>query len=523
MITLEVSTGSSHDDIFNGATMMYRFTDMCELKLESNRPIATLTSTAQETTAFMQCNISFRQFERLTSKNADSYQAGMRSDELSDPQTAHAILKKYVKDSQKDNIKKVTDLYQTIYEDAAPQNDLAPVALGATALQSYGFWKKVTKWFHKAVSTIKTSVEHVVKKVVNYAKKALEKLVDDIDILSKDVSQSISTILTSLMVVINKIVKLAKDVLILYLEPFWRFVRGFIGVDTAWSIGSELHQLEKDQLSPDSNVEGNAYSIIKEQTKKLEEDVDKIATTLKKNIDSVIDESLNTTQESFDTHLKSAKSIESNQQRNSTKYHRLNHQVVRVHHEMHLGEPKNENKVDESAFVCDSSGTVEQLLKCLFTEEVQQISDDLKTELKGSEKTLHDLIYGGGMSAVKDDLATLLKDSANDMVDEVSTIGKGALQIPLAFLNGSSSITLAEEALDDVFKEVFELLGFILFGDKEKFKTVQDVGYFLSGYMIYITLALSDEITHLSGVKSFDMVSYIKSGDFRNEVDGNTL
>ena len=535
-ITLEVSSGFTHDDLFNGATMFYRYVDKNEMIMNQEQPTAILSDDATQTTEFMKCNISFRQFERLSTQNINRYQIGMREDDLSDAQTADDILQANVKSSQKENISKVTDLYQTLYENAAPQNQLAPAsitsapmivnplfytlsAISKAPLRSTNYSASFRKWGHKALSTIESSAKHAEEELIKVVKETLEKLVDDIEDLINDSSQSMQTMLTSLMVLLNKMIELATARLILYLAPFWLFVRGYIGLNPAWDIGRELKQLKSDQFSQTSTVEGNVYSIIKEQTKKVEEKIDEISDEFQKKVDGAIDSGINTISDSFDANFEKSKSVKNHQQKNSTKQNHLLHQTARVHHRMALSDPKDTLDTDESVFVCGENSTVEELIACLSKQELEDFKDDYYKKGKDSQKLLQDMIDGKNFDTYKEDLSSFLKDNAHSIEKEFSTLTKGIVQVPLAFLNGSSSINFAENILEGVLKELFQALGLILFKDIDKFKTIEDIGYFFTGFHLYMSLSFFKDIDTFTTTKSIDVVKYIQSGEFREKIN----
>jgi hypothetical protein len=99
---------------------------------------------------------------------------------------------------------------------------------------------------------------------------------------------------------------------------------------------------------------------------------------------------------------------------------------------------------------------------------------------------------------------------------------KGVLQLPLAFLNGSTTLDTANKALDDSFREVFKILGTIIFQDENKLTTTEDVGCFFAGMELYLSLSFLKDLESVVGDKS-DIVGYIKSGKLRSKMNQTSL
>ena len=538
-IVLEVNCGLSHEELLNSASMMYRVVKNDSFSPDSGRPLLLRDSDSDDMNSFMQCHLSFRQFERLSKNNADSYQSGMRANDSDE--TVHSILYGNLrgdtdtKESQSENLDKVLELYQHIYEKSAPQNDtpldtnsmkirplLYTTPLTAEhPLRGDGCCSSVAKWFHKAISTIKQSVKHAAQKIVEDIKAALDKLVADIDTLMQETEYSLSTLLSSLMVYLDKIVKVVGETLILYLEKFWKLIRGYLGLDTAWAIGDELHQLATDQLTDNADYPNNLYANVKTLTGEIEESIDDAAKLMKSSLNKSIENLFSPDRNPDDNSgLDSARKLHGQYQSNSSKLHHLTYQFARVHRHINGARPDGGDALSGGEFVCSSGDTVEELIACLGREEVKSIYNGFSQSFVDSEHIFEDIIYGDGISVVENDLKKLLENTFDTLVDAMTIMEKGIVQLPLAFLNGSTILEKAEKTLDEAMEDTLKTLGVLLFGDEKRFKSIVDIGFFLCGLVLNLIFSIMDKALEGLGMHSdIDIISYIENGDLRRGME----
>ena len=523
-ISLDINAGANKNDIFKGATMMYRFLDSSDLSLNDNQPVAVLSGTSGDTTEFQQCNISFKQFERLSSDSADTIQPGAPST----TKTAMTMFTDNVIDGQADTISSFTGAYGTLHENSKPDNDTAAISIRNSSsrpidplvyiatinTEQYlvigGIWDKIVKWIDKAVATIANVVNsavHLAEELAKSIKDTVSKLVDDIETIISKIGASLTNIITQIAAAFEKIL----SIIISIAELVWDFIKALIDMGSAWDIGQEFKQLSYDQFSPDSSVTGNVYSIIKSGTSTFESKMDGIATYAKGKIDNAIDTALGYKLDP-DPGSDGNKQLKDNQQ-NSTKHHYLNDQVER------LSSAGNVSAAHfSSALVYDSDGTVEDLIESVMAELGTEVIDDIENVINDSMATITSFVEGKPWNEVKVDLDTTLKDSANSLIDVMDILLKGTVELPLAFLNDSTLLNMINEAINSVLKPVFELLGLLLFQDSSKFTTLSDVVYFIVGYYINLMGLFLSDILSIAG-EDINIPEYIKSGDFRKEIN----
>jgi len=536
-IALDIKAGANKNDIFKGATMMYRFLHKSDLDLNENEPVAVVSDTSGNTTEFQQCNISFKQFERLSSGNADTPQIGASLDS----KTAQALFDENVVEGQKKTISSFTDAYGTLYKNAQPNNDLPSNRIQRTnstttvdplvyivCLQTEdsmalgSIWDKVVDWGDKALHTITNvvnSLTHLAEDLAKSIKETVNKLVDDIKTIMSKIGASLSSIIVQIAAAFEKIL----TILISLVELVWEFVKALFDMNAAWKIGTELKGIFKDQFSPKSTKSNNVYSIIKNETSTLENKIDDITGKLKTNIDNAIDTALGYDLEN-DPSTTASKTLK-DKQKNSTKYDYLDDQVERLStsKKTTLSTSINTSLLNletSSNSTCPSSDTVEELILCVGSKMSQTMLSDISTIVNDSKETVTGFIEGKTWNQTKGNLDALLKDAVAPALDETDTLLKGTLQLPLAFLNGSSLFDLLEEGLDDTLKPIFEALGLLIFQDKDKINKLSDIAYLTIGYYLNLSGLLLKDI--LSVTKTdIDIPQYIISGDLR--ADFNVL
>lgn len=533
-ITLEIQNGLTREELFNGSSMLYRLLDVNDLSLDQKRPLAMVQSSSTTTTSFMHCNISFKLFNRVSTDNANRFQEGVLQSEMSDPTTAYDILHAHVKDSQRDNIVKVTDIYTKLSNAATANNEANFVSMALASSDKISPMlflyndvmldgvtldkSKFSKWIHHAISTIKHAVHRSVQTLSKKIKSALEKLVPEIDDLLSNPTISLDGVLNALSVIVNKIVSFVDHIYITYFEPFWDFLKGFFDFKSAFIIGEEFQALFREQMLEDSSNPNNGYSVVKEQTKTLQENIDLFFNNVKQDVDNKIDDYFYTNSTMADQNTKQEHD-RSSMQKNSVKYNHGMDTVSKIY--KNVVDPQiADSPIDSNLFTCNADLTVEQLLSCVMKQENQTFLNTINQKTQSNNKVFHNIADQGVVGDQKNNMATLLKQSMNLVIDEVDTLTDGIIQVPLAFLNGSSSINLAKEELDAGFQTVFEVLGLLFFSDPDKFQTLDDVGYFLLGYSTFFQLSTLDPQTETlvdTTQTRLDYIKYIKDGTLRDD------
>ena len=537
-ISLEIQSGVSRHDIFNGSSLLYRIVDKNDLSVEQNRPIAILSTNSTTTSSFKHFHISYKLIKRLSTEDVDNFQEGVLQSELQDPDTGYSILDTHAKDHEKKNISKVTDAYTRLAKSAVVDNEGNFVSLYAAKESSYqevidplfflyrdGMYdsislehSKFSKWVHHVTSSMKHSLHKAGKELSKKIKNALEKLLPEIEDLFSNFSVSMDSILSTLMSIVDKIVTFTDHLYILYVESFWEFVKGFFEFQSAFIIGEEFKKTFAQQMLSNSGTK-NGYALIKEQTSLMQKEVGGVSEIIKKDIDKKIDDNFYKDAKESDK-----KTLEfhnrSSIQKNSVKYHHGTYTIFKLYKSI-ANDKDPDAPMDDSVFTCNAAFSVEKLLSCIMDKEKREIAKTLIKEYEDSNRVLHNVSSRGEVGKEKENIATLLKDSINGVIDEIDIMADGLLQIPLAFLNGSSTISLAEKALDSTMKDVFIIFGLIFFDDKDKFKSFDDVGYFISGYALFFQLSLIDPRINksLEVQKDYlDIIKYIKDGDYRADL-----
>lgn len=521
-ITLEISAGIGKNTMLKGATVMYRFLNQADIEVQEDAPVAFLNSTTDETTTFQQCNLSFRQFERLSTTNVASHQSGVSPD----TDTAHQIFHHYVKDGEADTIATFTDAYGKLYEATKPANSTSTEIFRHRSTQHLvdplvfksGLFRQqlatrsladdVVDWADKAVETVNNVVESatdLTEELTKQLKKTVGALVDEIQNIVTHINKGLGNIITQIGIAFEKIL----DTLKTLAELIWDFIKAFVDVDSAWQVGSELRQIYFDQFSPDSTVNGNAYGIIKNKTQDVQDNIDTTVENMKDDVYSAIDKALN---QDLDKNHEQADIIRKKSQHHSVKLHHIGHQTDRITASI---KSSATTRVLSRSTLCSSHDTVEELVKCMGNNILNNstITDDVKEVVNNNKELFADIVKGKGLNELKSDLDSMSKKLADLVLDEADIILDGAVQLPLAFLNGSSLLDALEEMVDDIFTGVIELLSQLLFHDKQKIKTLKDLSYLMTGYMMNILGELVD-------FNKTDFSSYLKSGDLRKDLNG---
>ncbi|MEA2112208.1 MAG: hypothetical protein U9P71_09210 [Campylobacterota bacterium] len=521
-INLHINSGVFNSDMMKGVTMMYRFLDPADLSVSRDQPVALVTGSSSETSEFKQCNISFRQFERLSTSNINTAQPGA----LESNPTVGKILRDNVKDGAEDTVVKITDVYARLHTNTKPDNDSALQRTRAVTASSIinpitfsmrisSDERKVVRsisvshWANKAKDTIANvtnSVQGLEKDVVDSIKKAVEDLAEDIDKIASEIDIPLSSIINKLKIILETVLKI--EMFNYYLS--WLALKAIFDFNGAWDIGSQMKKLFHDQLSAKSSLSYTAYDIIKDQTDQVKHNIEKFTADIKDNIHDHIDESMGVYS---CNHYNKKQKISKSRQRNSTKSHNLDDQTKFLFSSFGVGTTGSSTNLE-----CSDGDTVEELVTCIINNEKKVASDGIQAIINDNMNLFDDLVLGSSKQELRSDLAQVQKDCVDWTLDQMAVTAEGVVQVPLAFLNGSTLLESAYREANGALKDVFEFIGVILFQDKDRFQTIDDFGYFYTGELLNFTLIFSEDIIKIMGVNK-DLRAYIRDGGFRNDIN----
>ena len=510
-ISLEINAGTDNNDMFKGVNMKYRFLEKSDLRVNHDTPVGVTDGAGSQTSEFMQCNISFKQFSRLSTKNIDNIQLGAPSD----TPIMGEMLKKNLKEGKDELLPKVTDAYDKLYNAAKPDNDTAPLS-AATSSQHKFIHEAVlstksstlNEWEDKAkdtISNVAKSVEDVGEDIIDGIKRAIDALVEDIDYVMSQLDAPTLAIINKLMLIMTSIIKI--ELLRDYLT--WLMLKAIVDVNGAWDIGHEIKRLFDDQLKHG----GDTYSIIENQTQNIKDTIEYQIETIKETIDTNIDLSMGIYK---NDHLDKKQAFAKKRQHNSTRSHYLQDQMKILTSLFGA----TSSTTSSTSMECSNGDTVEELVSCIMNEEQKVASDGIQKVVDDHMHFLYSLMQGSTGEALRNDMATMQKDSVNWILDQMSVTAKGVVQVPLSFLNGSTLLEGAYKKVNDQMSNVFEAIGLLLFQDKDKFQTIDDFGYFYLGEMLNFVLIFTEDIEKSIGL-DMDIREYIQNGDFRKDINAH--
>lgn len=569
-IALEIDSGAHVDDKFDGAMMYYRFVNKNDVTHEEGTPIAVVTK-SNDTGGFESCNISFKLYERLSAGNINSLQKGATStDPNATPAVApHDVFTSNLKESLKDtpNGTKAIDTFSsafiTVHDSAKPDNGaqissarsmannidpltFVPQLNAREGSLNRSFFDRVVHWISKAAEALKRAAQalarfaaKVAQEASALANKIANAMKDAVNALSKVVGD-IASALTSAITAIGSALMAALKVVISIAKLVWNLIMALFDTGTAWRIGQEIRQIVHDQftvagsegnsLSPDAR---NAYGFIATQTAALENDITKLSTTLSNDVHKAINaitgytplsdtnpeaKISNAQDDNIDTSRKGSNSHRENNQKNSTKLHYMHDQTKRTYAQL---SPATNNAPMLST--ASNNSTVEGIVADIFVNSVDDAITGIETAASNISTTVVDLISGQNIQA---DINKTLGGVVDAFITETDDILNGVVRIPQAILNGSELSSIINIGVNSALKGVFELLGLLLFFDKDKFKTLDDIVFFTFGYGINIIDVVIEGVLDIANIVHYDMRGYISNGYYRqdiNKVIGNIV
>jgi len=509
-ISLEINAGTNNNDMFKGVNMKYRFLEKSDLRVNQDNPVGITDGAGSQTSEFMQCNISFKQFSRLSTQNIDKVQLGASSD----TPIMGEMLRDNIKEGNEELLPKVTDAYAKLYSAAKPDNDTAPLS-AATSTQHKFIHEAIlsststtlNQWEDKAkdtISNVAKTAEGLAEDIVDGIKKAIDTLVEDIDNVMSQLDAPTLAIINKLMEIMTSIIKIQ----LIYNYLSWLILKAIIDVNGAWDIGHETKKLFDDQLQPG----GATYSIIENETQNIKDTIEDKIEAIKETIDTNIDISMGIYK---NDNLDKKQALAKKRQDNSTRSHYLQDQMKIL---IFLFGANSSDSTSSTSMECSNGDTVEELVSCIMSEEQQVASEGIQTVVNDHMNFLYDLMSGSSGEVLRNDMATMQKDSVNWILDQMSVTAKGVVQVPLSFLNGSTLLESAYKKVNDKMSDVFKAIGLLLFQDKNKFQSIDDFGYFYIGEMLNFTLVFTETIQKSIGL-DMDVKAYVQNGDFRTDIN----
>ena len=539
-ISLEIDAGNN-DDKYNGAMLEYRFISKQALKLKPDRPVADLVNTDGITTEFKQCNISFRMYDRLSTDQFGKVRTGAPKD----IGTAKDALSSSVKSEYQEAVPKFAEGYTTLHAGAKPDNGapmrsirhtheaallpdgtvalVANTTAGARASALFFHFHihfKPISWIRHAIKTIVKVVKHIVteaekalQKAAEAIKKAVTQLAEDIDAVIEAIKTTIANAAQDIAAAVEK----AWDAVTTFAEELWDFLKALFDLNNGWLIGQQLKQLYYDQLKPLDDPKSkntqphNAYTFLQDAETAIGHEIDTIAQKTKEGIDDAIDNIFGHN-DAFNTHHKQGRKDYNNSKENSTSTNWLLEQFNRILSSFPL----------EGLTGCtlDPSGSSTLSLILDTGEQIgKQTFDQINDITKEVEETITQLANGASMSAIEGDLKPILKDSVNVAIDDIDTLLNGVVKLPTAILSDEMLSSCLKSPLGAVERPILELVGLLIFLDKDKFKDLEDLAYFSFGFGVNIIefvmgTALKDLDTH-----NIDLIEHITSGKYRTTVN----
>lgn len=536
-IPLEIDAGGNSDDKYNGAMMEYRFLSKQALSLQSDTPVANLVNTNGFTTEFKQCNISFRMYNRLSTDQFDKVRPGAPKD----IGTAKDKLSASVKSEYQDVVPKFAEGYGHLHAGTAPNNasptlsirrshEVVSLADGTTILVSQlnmklGSWFshvvfKAINWVRHAVKTIVQVVKHIVTEAEKALQKAAEAIKQAVIKLTKDIDAVIEAIATTIVNAAQDIaaaVEKAWDAVTTFAQEFWDFIKALFDMNNVWIIGQELKQIHYDQLKPLNNPESkntqphNTYTFLQDAETAIGHEIDNIAEKTKEGIDDTID-SIFGNSDDFDSHNKQGRESYSSSKDNSTSTDYILDQLHRIMASLPIS----------GLLGCDLDPSKSTALKLLL-ETGEQIGEDTFDNLKDTAETYQDMITllanGSSISSLEADLGHAFKNAADVVIDDMDVLLKGLVSLPTAILDDETLKSCLTGFLGTIERPLLDLVGLLLFLDENKFKSLEDLAYFIFGFGTnIIELVLGEALKPLEA-HNIDIIEHISSGTYRSSIN----
>ena len=138
---------------------------------------------------------------------------------------------------------------------------------------------------------------------------------------------------------------------------------------------------------------------------------------------------------------------------------------------------------------------------------------------KEVQDTITQLANGASISAIEGDLKPILKDSVNVVIDDVDTLLNGVVKLPTAILSDEMLSSCLKSPLGAVEKPILELMNFLIFPGKDRFKSLEDLAYFTFGFGVNIIEFVMGNALKDLGKHDIDLIEHITSGKYRTTVN----
>lgn len=518
-IALEIDMGSK-DAKYGGAVMQYRFVDKTAFTLQEDTPVTALTGTEGVTSAFKQCNISFRMYERCGTDAYDSVQTGAPAASG----TVKSALQSNVGSSYQSDIPTFAQGYASLHASVAPDNASATVALAQVYGVSYAadgsvrlvanfagvasrcLFCAARDWIKHAAHTISHAVSTVVQTVVSGldhvvsdADKALAKAAHAFKSAAEVVAESIEAVVANIA---SDVEHAAKDLAIAvqrawddtksFAEKLWNWIKALFDMDTAWEIGQNLQTAFTAQFSaPEDSGLNNLYTLVRDGLTDAGDAVNALGSTVDDDIDAVFGTATDNGRTQGRQHYGNAKT-------HTSKSHHILDQLQRL--------MSNFTLPGTDGCTLDASSPLMQSLDGGF-DAIVEVGEGLENIGTGLVEDIETVVRGTSFESVQATLGQGITQINDGLISGVDSILPLPILIIDDFVNGECSL----ESLDEVEMEVLELLGVLLFQNKDKFQNVRELAAFTMGFFLNI---FSLVIGGLSDVK---VGSYLTSDTFTED------
>ena len=504
-IALEIEAGYKGEQ-YGGATMEYRIVDRSKLRQSRENSALCQLQESSGTYSWHSCNISFRLYQRFSSKSYKHLEYGTMH-----TKTAHQEMQKRVDSDYHTLIPKFAHAFEKIHDHAAPSNKLTgtahidlspPITTASEILTLRMSMHDLGGWF----SSVADSVEDGVESFAEDLKQIVDSLAKDIDDIIADISSSVVRAVGQLAIAIQKCWKSVKS----FAQMLWHWLKSALDFNKGYEIGVELEQLMTDQLHPlhDSHPKdkksGNLYTLLGGITSEMNKEIDHIQTEIQDAADRVFGACCNKETKDEKTHSADARKRHTDTKRSSTKHMHVFDQIQRLFRQYVL--PKSSG--------CDySNGTFGQMIE----KNADIINNDSRKEnmneiSKSAVKSFKRLAAGDSLK--NSGISQTFSDMADLMIGDIAVLFKVAADMPLALLDDHALFKgcAASNQLSDLEAEVLEFLSLFLFRDKNKIKSPEDLVFFLIGYPVSILESFIGAID-----KDFDVAEYLRGGGFRRD------
>lgn len=571
-LTLEADLGGSRNKLYRGATMSYRLIKKSDLKLVDGSPVAALSSLSDSTTGFKACNISFAAFDRLsgtqhpmlaTNDIETKLSSGTTLDTTQRSKTleAYGAMRDAARPKNSTPLVGARSLYQTklsrrgvrsitlrsdtfVYYD--PLTSVLVFGSTSNRLTRGAFdwvtdaWNIVTDAIDNAIDTLvdgaaaaKALLEAIKTKAMEFFNAVLD-TASAIGSATLSIIDAAAALASGLYHSLTEAISGAFSSVVDWLKDVIEAIFGYL--NTCYNVGTEIKQLLIDQLKSSTTYPNNIYGRMSGVTSEIQGTMNSVFSYLKDQstieanglfkFENIAPQNIQQIMVSAQTKIAEGvgkgKVLTDTLMAGST---HLNH-VTELSKTLFSTMSSTPDHYPDTPQTCDSTLTIEELIKCSATNIHNNIMDGFEETLKDASTLAETfLAFGSTNGPTAGDLALQYKKVFKTAYDHAITTPELIIDtiamVPTAILNGSSTMDTIKSALDTAAKSALELVGLALFLDKNKFKTVDDLTYFIMGFTIQNGLAITGELYKAinPNMDKDQFVNYIANGTMRSDMN----